>query len=267
MNIISLGAGVQSTTMLLMAAHGEIGPKPDYAIFADTGWEPKVVYQHFEWLKTEVEQYSIPVLTTSAGCIKTDIERASISQTRTANMPYYVKNDDGTVGIIPRGCTQEYKIDPLNKKVRELMGYKPKQRMPPGSVTKWMGISTDEIERAKISKNKWEILRYPLIEKGMNRLDCLNWMARKGYPEPPKSSCVGCPFHNRDMWLDIKQNDPDAWNEAIEFEKTLHEHGLRGLKGKLFLHRSCVPLEQVDFQENQMTFNDFINECEGMCGV
>lgn len=35
---LSLGAGVQSTTMALMAAHGEIGPMPDCAIFADTGW-------------------------------------------------------------------------------------------------------------------------------------------------------------------------------------------------------------------------------------
>ena len=47
---ISLGAGVQSTTMALLAAHGEIGPMPDCAIFADTGWEPKAVYEHLEWL-------------------------------------------------------------------------------------------------------------------------------------------------------------------------------------------------------------------------
>jgi len=46
MNIISLGAGVQSSTMALMASHGEITPMPDAAIFADTGWEPKAVYDH-----------------------------------------------------------------------------------------------------------------------------------------------------------------------------------------------------------------------------
>jgi len=34
---LSLGAGVQSTTLALMAAHGEVGPMPDCAIFADTG--------------------------------------------------------------------------------------------------------------------------------------------------------------------------------------------------------------------------------------
>jgi hypothetical protein len=42
--VLSLGAGVQSTTLALMAAHGEVGPMPDCAIFADTCWEPKAVY-------------------------------------------------------------------------------------------------------------------------------------------------------------------------------------------------------------------------------
>lgn len=50
MRIISLGAGVQSTTMALMAAHGAITPMPDCAIFADTGWEPIAVYDHLRWL-------------------------------------------------------------------------------------------------------------------------------------------------------------------------------------------------------------------------
>ena len=29
LRVLSLGAGVQSTTLALMAAHGEIGPMPD----------------------------------------------------------------------------------------------------------------------------------------------------------------------------------------------------------------------------------------------
>ena len=44
--VISLGAGVQSTVMALMAEAGDIGPRPDCAVFADTGWEPKEVYEH-----------------------------------------------------------------------------------------------------------------------------------------------------------------------------------------------------------------------------
>ena len=38
---LSLGAGVQSTVLALMAERGDHGlSKPDVAIFADTGWEP-----------------------------------------------------------------------------------------------------------------------------------------------------------------------------------------------------------------------------------
>ena len=43
LNIISLGAGVQSTTMALMAEHGELSPKVDACVFADTGGEPEGV--------------------------------------------------------------------------------------------------------------------------------------------------------------------------------------------------------------------------------
>ena len=47
LNLISLGAGVQSSVMALMAARGELEPKVDGAIFADTGAEPDDV---MDWL-------------------------------------------------------------------------------------------------------------------------------------------------------------------------------------------------------------------------
>lgn len=47
---LSLGAGVQSTTIYLLACEGVIPPF-DAAIFADTGWEPRRVYEHLERLE------------------------------------------------------------------------------------------------------------------------------------------------------------------------------------------------------------------------
>ncbi|EJW14540.1 hypothetical protein M5X00_29860 [Paenibacillus alvei] len=269
MNIVSLGAGVQSTTLLLMAGHGELGKKPDCAIFADTGWEPQAVYDHFEWLKAESKRLGIPVYETTKGNIRADLVEASKNHSRSAAMPFYVWRN-GKQGIIPRQCTAEYKIEAVNAKVRELLGYTKRQRIPKGSVTKWMGISTDEIHRAKTKSSlAWEKLRYPLIELGMNRLDCMNWLARKGYKVPQKSSCIGCPYHSDYTWLAMKRNDPSAFAEAVEFEQVINANGLRGLNGKIYLHRSCRPLDQVDFGENQIEFEfeGFGNECEGMCGV
>jgi len=63
-NVISLGAGVQSSTIALMAAHGEIAPMPDAAIFADTQAEPVSVYRWLDWLETQLQ---FPVHRVTAG--------------------------------------------------------------------------------------------------------------------------------------------------------------------------------------------------------
>ena len=63
-HIISLGAGVQSSTMALMAACGEITPMPKCAIFADTQDEPRAVY---DWLKWIVQKLPFTVYQVTAG--------------------------------------------------------------------------------------------------------------------------------------------------------------------------------------------------------
>ena len=51
LTVISLGGGVQSSVMALMASRGAFDRIPDCAIFADTRWEPPSVYEHIEWLE------------------------------------------------------------------------------------------------------------------------------------------------------------------------------------------------------------------------
>ena len=70
--VISLGAGVQSTTMALMAAHGEITPMPDCAVFADTQAEPKAVYEHLAWLMSP-NVLPFPVHIVTAGSLTDEI--------------------------------------------------------------------------------------------------------------------------------------------------------------------------------------------------
>lgn len=169
MHVISLGAGVQSTTMLLMAAHGEIEPKPRYAIFADTGWEPKAVYQHLKWLKVEAERHGIEVIIASKGNIRDDLIEACDHGTRFASIPFHIINENGEPGMARRQCTKEYKIEVIQRKCRELLGYKPRQRIPGGALTQWIGISMDEYQRMRTSRERWITLRYPLIELEVTR--------------------------------------------------------------------------------------------------
>ena len=53
LRVLSLGAGVQSSTLALMIEKGEI-PMVDCAIFADVKGEPQEVYKWLDWLETEL---------------------------------------------------------------------------------------------------------------------------------------------------------------------------------------------------------------------
>ena len=113
LTIISLGAGVQSTTMALMAAHGEIMPMPDCAIFADTQWEPKGVYEHLDWLTSD-NVLPFPVHTVTAGNLRDDVmSRSNTTGGRFSAVPWFIKNPDGTQGMGRRQCTKEYKLRPV----------------------------------------------------------------------------------------------------------------------------------------------------------
>lgn len=292
---LSLGAGVQSTTLALMAAHGEIGPMPDCAIFADTGWEPKAVYKHLEWLMSP-NVLPFPVHIVSVGNIRDGLMDAADGR-RWASIPAFTKivtpagaevpvldeNEEGelvevstrrtatqtvSIGMIRRQCTGDFKIVPIRRKVRELAGLT-RQRSPKVSIVEqWLGISLDEVVRMKPSREAWQVNRWPLIERRMTRYDCLRWLDRHDYPRPPKSACLGCPFHSNSAWRAIRDQDPSAWADVVEVDRAIRT-GLRGIRGEVYLHRSCVPLENADLSTaaDHGQLDLWPNECEGMCGL
>jgi hypothetical protein len=257
LTVISLGAGVQSTTMALMAAHGEILPMPDCAIFADTGWEPAAVYKHLDWL-TGVLPF--PVHVVSAGDLRADtLARSKATSGRVAAVPWYTLSPRGQEGMGRRQCTKEYKLRPIQRKIVELLDGRPK-----GGCELWIGISSDEAYRMKSSRVQYVINRWPLVESWINRRKCLAWMEAYGYPAPPKSSCIGCPFHADEQW---RQLSPAEFADAVMIDRAIrHQPGFRGQQ---FMHRSLKPLDKVDFStaEDRGQLNLFLNECEGMCGV
>lgn len=181
LRLLSLGAGVQSSTLFLMALEGEIDGKLDGAIFADTGWEPESVYRHLAWLENWSEG-RIPIHRVSIGNIRNDV-LASVDGIYSRNPPFWVKGEDGRAAPLRRKCTSAYKIEPIDRKVRELLGVLPGRRVPKSTVIeKWVGISADEVVRVKPSGRDWIANRYPLIERHMTREDCLRLLTRRGYP-------------------------------------------------------------------------------------
>ncbi len=271
--IISLGAGVQSSCMALMAAHGEIGPMPTAAIFADTQAEPESVYNWLDWLETKLP---FPVYRVTAGSLtkmslSTRTNRKTGAPYLRKMIPAFTLNGDGSKGLLGRDCTKDFKLNPLFKKLRDLAKIRRGQKTV--GVISWIGISLDEVSRMKPSKIAWAQSRWPLIEKEMSRHDCLRWMEKNSYPEPPRSACTYCPFHSDHEWRKLKTNEPAAFADAVAFEKSLqdlHRNHTGGgkIKSVPYLHDSMVPLGDIDFSEDTKQGHlKFHNECEGMCGV
>lgn len=263
---LSLGAGVQSSTLALMAACGEIGPLPDAAIFADTGCEPTPVY---EWLEKLEKLLPFPVHRVQQGeGLLAHIEGA-VKGGRFAGAPFYTHGGaDEREGMLKRQCTSEFKIAPIRAKLRELLGLERYQHAKAVVAVQWIGISTDEATRMKPSREKWVEHRWPLIEKRMSRWDCMRWLEAKGFPAPPKSSCTFCPYHSDAEWRWLKKSDPEGWAQAVRIDEMIRA-GVRGTTQKLYVHESCVPLSQVELvsDSDRRQISLFQNECEGVCGV
>jgi len=265
MRILSLGAGVQSTTLALLMAHGKVEPV-DHAIFADTQWEPRAVYDHLSWLRSG-NVLPFPVHIVSLGDIRQNIlDRRNTGGGRFAAVPWFIINPDGTWGMGRRQCSYEYKLKPIMHKVRDLLGVSRMARIAPGEVEVNIGISLDEAHRMREAEQQYMRNVYPLVDLGMTRTDCLGWLQRNGYPRPPKSSCIGCPFTSDERWLDMKQNRPEEWSDAVEVDRALRLGDARAMNGTEFMHEDRIPLDEVKF-DNEKQPDLFGNECLGMCGV
>lgn len=260
MHILSLGAGVQSSTMALMASCGELTPMPEAAIFADTQAEPASVYRWLDWLQPRLP---FPVYRRTKGNLATVSTRLRKSKTgnfyTNASVPAFIQGKNGP-GMLLRQCTRDFKLDVLRRTTRELSRGRP--------VIQWIGISRDEAHRMKDSRVPRITHRWPLIEKNMTRHDCLAWMAARGYPPPPRSACVFCPYHSNAEWKRLRDTEPEAFSQAVEYERAFQAVAQHTrFRGTPFLHRSLIPLDQVVFTEEAQQGTLWGNECEGLCGV
>lgn len=320
------GAGVQSTTMQLLAVEGELVEPLDFSIFADTGWEHRDVYEHLDALdRWSMEQAGIPIHRASRGNLRDDVLNPAVFATipawtksgavvstpvaygpcptcdgfRLLSDPQDGCQDCNATGVVPvrwedrpakqtlghiiRQCTPKYKIEPLEQKLRELLGatvwFEPcrycastgrrvapwsalkieavcsicrgsgeRRRVgsvPPGvQVEQWIGFSTDEYERAtELGFPSYSKPRWPLLELRWSRQACIRWLADRGWKGVAKSACVGCPFHDEDTWLDIADNDPQTFSELVDYDKALR-HG-DGMQAERYLHEFRMPLDEA----------------------
>jgi hypothetical protein len=252
LRVLSLGAGVQSTALLHLAIDGLIPPF-DAAVFADTGWEPSTVYRHLDGLTGQAARAGMPIYIVSAGNIRGD---ALDPAHRFVSMPLFSLGPDGQRGMARRQCTGEYKIRPIKAKVRELLGYPHPRRVPAHVYAEQaIGISVDELRRAKDADVRYLRNVFPLLDLCWTRADCRGYLTGKGLADTPRSACVGCPFHSNSEWRRLRDSDPDAWRQAVAFDQAIRHGHPRAvasgqpLRGQYFLHHSRRPLAEADLDD------------------
>jgi hypothetical protein len=327
LTILSLGAGVQSTALFLLGCEGRLVPKLDAAVFADTGWEPKHVYQHLERLCQHGDEHGVPVYLASKGNLPSDVLNRRVFatvpaytiQSRTKKVPVAFEpcltcgltdpltfDDDEEVcadcdntrmvptrwetrplsdvnGMVRRQCTSKYKIEPISAQVRLLLGASTEIRQcrycdgrglrvapwdpaagegecsicrgsgkrrlvgraPTGATAEqWIGFSTDEIERVTTAGfPKYQKPRHPLLELDWSRDNCEEFLTEQGW-SAEKSACLGCPYHDDDVWVDMMVRDPDEFAATVAFDEALRSSHT-GMRNRRFLHESRIPLREA----------------------
>ena len=277
--IISLGAGVQSSYLYRMNALGLLGEVAVAAIFSDTGDEPQWTHDTLDLLERDHGDV-IPIHRVSAGVLSEDWYTGTKSRkagnddlAMGAALPVFLLSEDGTTGMSPsRSCTSRYKVAPLKAKQKELM-----KEYDATHVEVLIGISLDEVQRMRQSDVKWSSNHYPLIlDNPIRRGEIIRWHEQNRYPLPRRSSCIQCPFHSRNEWIELSK-EPKEWAKAVAIDARLRvedrfvsvnaDPEKAQYRGTPFLHKSCVPLAEVDFDEDDDQLDMFGNECSGLCGV
>jgi hypothetical protein len=227
----SCGGGVDSTAIAVLISDGRL-PKPDLAVMVDTGYEKQATWQHDN-------DVLIPRLAT-IGVTLNIIKTADygdppnlLDNTGHVVIPAYRRLDDGKEIKFHSHCNNNWKV----RVTRSWLRAQGVER-----TENWIGIAADEDRRARESPIKWLIYRYPLIELGLTRADCIFLIGQSGWPMPPRTSCIFCPLQDDRQWRLMRDKSPDDWQRALMAEKEIQQ-----IDSQTFLHYSCAPLDQVEF--------------------
>jgi len=220
-NIISFGAGQNSTAMIIKMYNDEI--QIDEIIYSEVGNEMPETYMFLKefkkWCKTK-------------GLLFTEVK----SKLGTIRDYYETKK------IIPyrmfRHCTHKFKVIPINKYIRDKYGLKTEINM-------FMGIASDEKHRRdKIRGRKQFTFKFPLVEWDIDRQGCIDIIKKEGLSVPVKSGCYFCPFQSKSSWKDLYKKHQELYEDSIKFEKNGKAYPEGSLMGNITLEEFKIALKE-----------------------
>ena len=289
-HVLSWGGGTQSTALMLKFLNKKVLDNQgipitlDYIFFADTKNESKMVYDQIYRIQKYVQdKYNQKIIITqkneellSDQEAKERIENGSIANYRQSKyadlfqshilyfngvlksidvMPFYTRKPNGTVSKTPfKACTISYKINQIMKALRKEMrvGQIRKNKY---KIHMYIGFSNDEVQRVKPTILPYAENKFPLVDMGMNKVDCINYVESELGFRPISSVCNMCYANDIDRVFDIYKNDPVGWNRLLELDEAMrNKHKNHKLnESEIFMYKfqaeQNVRLSDINFDE------------------
>lgn len=207
--VLHYGGGTNSAAMV--AGLVELDERPDLILFADTMAEKPHTYTHLDLMDLFLASHGFPEITrvrfkTRDG-VELTLEQDCLNRKALPGIAYGFKS-----------CSERFKLRPQNAFVKQWAKGEP--------VTKLIGFDAGEERRAK----PYPDVRYPLIEWGWDRDDCIVAIKRVGLPLPGKSACFYCPSSKKAEVLELAQQYPELYARALAMEANAELQGsIKGL--------------------------------------
>lgn len=213
--MVSYGGGTNSTALLIGLI--ERGIWFDVATFADTGGERPGTYAYVqmfdEWLRARGRSGIKRVQYVNKHGEPVTLEQRSLMTERLPSLAYGFKK-----------CSLRFKRGPQDKFANN---WEPARAAwsRGDKVVKMLGFDADEPHRAAGDRDdKKYTYRYPLIEWGWGREECVTAIERAGLPQPGKSSCFFCPATKPREILALQSCHPKLVERALEIERRAAPH-------------------------------------------
>lgn len=257
MKVLSCGAGMQSTALALMSCanklilenrSGDFGfvyedkvPVYDVVLFCDLGLEPSWVYDQVHFIQSACEWAGIPFYILKSNLYEDYLH--DFGNKRVVSIPFWSVDENGKKGKMMRNCTLDYKINIMQKFVRqEILGYLKGQRTRDEDIKAHemhLGFSKEEERRCKENPHKMFVNKFPLCEMNLVRADNYAYIKDVWGLDTKASACCFCPFHTNYFFDFMKRNNKYEYEKTVAFDQILEEQQPNTkIRSKLYISKS-----------------------------
>lgn len=242
---VAFGGGTDSTAMVIELVNQQ---QPiDLILFADTGGERPEIYEHIEnfskWLKTK-NYPKINIVKKEKEGKTITLEEECLKIKSLPSIAYGFKR-----------CSDHFKIRPQHKFIKN---WQPAiDAWAAGlKVVKYIGYDAGKERRKENALNRVDNqyeYKFPLIDWGWERDECIETIKKAGIKLPGKSACFFCPSSRPKEIIDLYEKHPNLLDRALKIEENAELTSVKGLgrnyawKEIILMHKSQMTLPFIGF--------------------